>query len=551
MIKSTTKFIDELKDLFYLGLSFYFPFFILLFLGYSIIDYEWSYFKEVLAFGIMNSVFMLLFLTVKKKRYRLFFMCFFSVLLYILVITKLFFYQLYGVKIGGSALYVIFETNQSEAVDYFSDFVNNSIIVILMLIILSLDIVLRFFFFPKKIDNLISRIPVLCFKNLFLKFSVVILAFTGSYVVVKKFYRENIMIETFNAYQEYIAFKKLLKNNLSKPESKYLKNVKAAKSPQTFIVVIGESTSRAHMQLYGYNRETNPELNKIKKELYIFDDVIAPHVHTISSLEKILTLSNNSDPDKKENSSIIQLANQAGFTSYWLSNQKPLGFSESIPTLIGNGANQKYFINSNDYNYDVYDESLLPYLDSILKEPVQKKLVFIHLMGTHGVYDKRYPKEFNYFTDNSPLVKFKHKEAYKKTNAYDNAVRYNDFIIRTIIEKVRNQNTQSYVMYFSDHGDEVYDTIDFLGHNEYHGSKSMYEVPFIVWMSDSYKKAISKEWHKSIRIHRKYNLEDFIHSFAQISSIDFDSYDATRSIFEKKFQDRKRIVKINVDYDKK
>ena len=44
------------------------------------------------------------------------------------------------------------------------------------------------------------------------------------------------------------------------------------------------------MQLYGYQRETNPKLSRIKDELVIFDNVLSPHCYTTGSLLKSLTL---------------------------------------------------------------------------------------------------------------------------------------------------------------------------------------------------------------------------------------------------------------------
>src|SRR5690625_5738100 len=103
------------------------------------------------------------------------------------------------------------------------------------------------------------------------------------------------------------------------------------------------------MQLYGYKKETNPLMMEIKEELFIFDSVISPHVHTILSLEKMLSLANYDQPKPTENASIIQLANQAGFTTYWISNQRPIGIHESVATNISRAADKKYFLTSEEY----------------------------------------------------------------------------------------------------------------------------------------------------------------------------------------------------------
>jgi len=222
----------------------------------------------------------------------------------------------------------------------------------------------------------------------------------------------------------------------------------------------------------------------------------------------VLILSDYKNPEKKNNASIIQLANQAGFTTHWLSNQRPVGLHESIPTMIGNAAQHKYFVNSDDTSFDVYDERIMPSLNKILQSQPSKKMIFIHLIGTHSSYKRRYPKKFNYFKEENHRTKFKHKESLEKVNTYDNAIRCNDSIVRTIIDKVKKQETNSYVVYFSDHGDEVYDTLDFSGHNQFHGSDPMYEVPFIVWLSEKYKEMHPGFLEDPKVLERKYNLED-------------------------------------------
>jgi len=234
-----------------------------------------------------------------------------------------------------------------------------------------------------------------------------------------------------------------------------------------------------------------------------------------------------------------------------LSNQRPVGFYESVPTMIGSAASNKYFINSDEYIFNVYDEKLIPYLDDVLKENDKKKIIFIHLMGTHNAYDKRYPSKFDFFSGENINTKYKHDRSKKLVNSYDNAIRYNDSIVRVIIDKVKGAKTNSYVAYFSDHGDELYDTLDRSGHDEYNDSAPMYEVPFVVWVSEKYKLKHPEFLDKLSIVKRKYNLEDFIHSFSDLSGISFNEFDAAKSIFNAEFQLKKRMISNNVDYDER
>jgi heptose-I-phosphate ethanolaminephosphotransferase len=90
--------------------------------------------------------------------------------------------------------------------------------------------------------------------------------------------------------------------------------------------------------------------------------------------------------------------------------------------------------------------------------------------------------------------------------------------------------------------------MDFLGHNEYHATRPMYEVPFIVWFSDAYKNKI-RNYKDDLIVHRPYSLEDFIYTFSEISQIQFKGFDEKRSIFNPKFIKKTRWIKENIDYD--
>jgi glucan phosphoethanolaminetransferase (alkaline phosphatase superfamily) len=106
----------------------------------------------------------------------------------------------------------------------------------------------------------------------------------------------------------------------------------------TVILVLGESTSRHHMALYGYPRDTTPNLSAITSELAVFDDVISSHSSTVESLLPALTvplsaLEAGARPERPI--SIVQLANAAGFETHWLSNQNEFGVWDSPIRILG------------------------------------------------------------------------------------------------------------------------------------------------------------------------------------------------------------------------
>ena len=77
----------------------------------------------------------------------------------------------------------------------------------------------------------------------------------------------------------------------------------------------------------------------------------------------------------------------------------------------------------------------------------------------------------------------------------------------------------------------------------------MFEIPFIIWTSDKYNKKTAIDFKNQIE--RKYNLEDFIYSFSELSRISFDQFQPTKSVFSSNFQFKKRLILKNIDYDER
>ncbi len=525
-------------SLFLLGLPF------LLFSALSIFYFEdkKELTKEIIAFMLFNVVVWSLYFLVSRKKQNRILAFTFMLLVSTISLVKLGFVHLYHTKISGSALFVIFETNRNEAIEYLNTYLDVNLLLLLLLHYIPLLLLL---FFYKKEEIFYSS------KKKTRVFFLVIVMCLSIYQIQKRFYNQDLFFRIYNSYQGYSKYKEGLTNRLSNPKPVvngrvFSKNEEA----QTHIVIIGESLTKHHMNLYGYPRNTNPELEKIKDELVIFGDVISPHTHTITSLEKILTLSSFSSPNPEDNLSIVQLANLAGYDTYWISNQEPIGITETIPTIIGNAADSKYWMETENFYAKIHDGKLLPQLKKILNKPNKRKVVFLHMIGVHGTYDKRYPAKFNYFKDTPPNIISKSSRAIKYTNYYDNAVRYNDHVVSEIISLINKKNINSSVVYFSDHGQEVFDTINFMGHNEYNSTKPMYEIPLIFWFSPKYK-AFNSLNLKTIEDYknRKYQLEDFPHVFADYTGIHFSGLDFKKSILNKRFVYKDRIIKNEINYD--
>jgi len=451
------------------------------------------------------------------------------------VFIQISYYNLYSDRISSSTIFILLETNLSETMEYLEAYFSKLNFLILFLLLVPLLFVRQLFKF-KQIDPQMKLAT----------FAIVIVSLLIYHY--KSLAKHNLYQISWNSYQEYLEQTSLY-NELGLDESQGgIQEVSARKTSEkeVFVMVIGESTTRHHMSLYGYPRRTNPLLAKIRDELTIFEDVISPHTHTIPSLSKMMTFNNYEADNRMDQGTIIQLMNRAGFKTYWISNQKPIGWHESLISIMAKASDVTYFLNPKaEFKQTSFDGDLLPYFLNVLDDNAQKKFIIIHLLGTHVEYNKRYPEGFNIFAGMPPSSVTNKPENIKVINAYDNAVAYNDKVLYDFINTLRSRDHESWLLYFSDHGEDVFRINNSFGHTETKGTYPMYDVPFILWQSEKFKESSNFNLAEK----RTYMLDDLIYSISDLSGLRFDGFEAERSVFNDSFLQRKRFIYDGKDYD--
>ncbi len=326
---------------------------------------------------------------------------------------------------------------------------------------------------------------------------------------------------------------------------------------QTFVLIIGESCSRNHMSIYGASKPTTPRL-KSRDDLYVFDNVVSAHSNTINSILSMLSQSNLVNKISfKRGIDIFDIFSSAGYKTYWLSNQPPIGIWENLVTLFAKKADYSYFLNivSNSSMESIltasYDSKLFSPFSKILHEDVSKKFIVLHLMGSHASYIKRYTDDFNIFKGSGK------KE--RTIAEYHNSIYYNDFIVDSLLNiinrfSIQDTNNLMSAIYLSDHGENVYDEFDRVGH-DYSGNlpKANVEIPFLVWVSNKYLTLNPlKDSIIISNLHQPYVSDDLFHSILDLNGIQSSYFEEKRSIFNEEFDEtRKRILEDGKDYDKK
>jgi heptose-I-phosphate ethanolaminephosphotransferase len=339
-------------------------------------------------------------------------------------------------------------------------------------------------------------------------------------------------------YREQLAnMQALLKGNAQIPPLQNLQD-KNADLPATLVLIIGESTNRQHMSLYGYPRKTTPLLDAMKDEMLVFKQVIGPRPYTIEALQQVLTFADQKHPDLYlTKPSIMNMMRQAGYKSFWITNQQTMTKRNTMLTTFSKYTDKQVYLNNTRLqNSRQYDGDVLAPFAEALQDPAPRKLIVLHLLGTHMKYKYRYPDEYIHFKDNANLDPVLSKNKVEVINSYDNAVLYNDFVVSNIIKIYEKSRQNGFLVYFSDHGEDVYEApgYDVLGRNEASPTLPMYAVPFLLWMTPDWR-AKMPEINNDV-LERPYSMSHFIHTWADLAGLQFSDYEPHKSLINKEFE---------------
>ena len=265
------------------------------------------------------------------------------------------------------------------------------------------------------------------------------------------------------------------------------KTTRPEKNREVYVMVIGETPRAANWSIYGYNRNTNPELTKIKG-LTAFSHVLTESntTHKMCPYADVFGYGARLQfhLSAKRNYHSIK---EAGYRTAFFSNQR---YNHSFIDFFGKEADICDFIkeDTGDGSYNPSDDELLKLVAAELAENASKQFIVLHTYGSHFNYRERYPADNAFFLPDFPVdAELKYKD--NLINAYDNSIRYTDNFLARLIRMLQEQDIDAAMLYTSDHGEDIFDDDR---HLFLHASPvpSYYQihVPFLIWMSDNYRK---------------------------------------------------------------
>ncbi|MBI5450315.1 MAG: sulfatase-like hydrolase/transferase [Gammaproteobacteria bacterium] len=238
------------------------------------------------------------------------------------------------------------------------------------------------------------------------------------------------------------------------------------------VIIMGESLSASHMSLFGYSRDTTPNLQRLATSSEIFATVAySAGVTTKVSLPMFYNIQRepgNFEHLIRMDSNLFKLAKQQGFTTHYISAQ-----TANLATYVG-----ERFIDNFKTRDDLEDDFAIhkdrALLDQLQQIDLSKRnFIILHQRNSHSPYDSQYPPAFaRYPTANLDFANY-------MTNSYDNSILFTDSLVNEIIQHLKAHSTgRTLLLFTADHAELLGETGKF-GH--IHLQVETTRVPLVIY----------------------------------------------------------------------
>lgn len=329
------------------------------------------------------------------------------------------------------------------------------------------------------------------------------------------------------------------------------KKIVNADRREIYVLVVGETSRAENWSLYGYERKTNPLLEK-ETGLVHYSDAITQANATHKSVPIILSGASAENFDViYHQKSIFQAFKEAGFKTAFLSNQSP---NHSFTDFYANEADYRENIRPFDPSASAaainhLDEDLIPFMKNFIDSlPNNNLFIVLHTYGSHFNYKERYPERFSQFKPDN-VTEISQKERDKLVNAFDNTILYTDFFLHQIIQMLKQTEACTAMAYSSDHGEDIMDD----SRNRFlHASPDptyyQLRIPILTWFSENYE----TNFPKKVEAARENQLmpvatNALFHTMLDMSGIETSYKDSTLSLLSLAFKIRERMYLDNLD----
>ena len=310
----------------------------------------------------------------------------------------------------------------------------------------------------------------------------------------------------------------------------------ASARPKVFVFVVGETARAQNFSLFGYARETNPELPKL--DILAFGNVKSCGTSTEVSLPCMFSPYGRADYDEdliRGSEGLLHVLARTGVTVKWIDNQSGCKGVCDAAGLEYRKPDKAYAPDLCDSD-ECLDEVLVRTLKQDLDAVSGDTMIVLHQMGNHGpAYFQRYPPAFRRFTPDCATAELRNCTADQVVNAYDNAILYTDHVLAEVIRLLSSQSERfdTAFLYVSDHGESLGESGMYLHGLPYAIAPELQtHVPMIVWMSPGF--ATTSRVDVAClrgRAGQDYSHDNLFHSLLGVLDVTTSAYKPERDLF--------------------
>lgn len=407
---------------------------------------------------------------------------------------------------------IIMGTNPAESFEFTKTFFTVEVCLLFIVVLFVFGII---FYSRSSIDRLGQKLTYFCLLVLLVGATAIFLKKSQNWDGIYLY-----KIKTFFSYSAPRDLKQYLQNPSIDKESD---------GPQNVVLIIGESFSKYHSSLYGYEKNTNPTLSKLRDDslLFVFENIKSAELTTIPSFQCLMSTYR---PEFKQNVNwyecvtLPEILSKTDYKSIWISNQSRDGMFDNVISKYAELCDTSIWVGNKFAGIKKTD------LDELVLEKIKdkgnyinkKNFFIIHLMGSHYAFKSRYPEKYDIF---KPEVYEDYKEHQRSTLAeYDNSILYNDYVVSEICKSF--QNGETIIIYFSDHGLDVYNSDEnYVGHPRTIDSMSVAvgrDIPFMIYTSPEYQNNFpDKMYQIKTTLSKPFRTDDVLYTVMDIVGVKF------------------------------
>ena len=411
----------------------------------------------IISLGIVLFLLIVFLFTVFSSKYTTK-----PILIVVLMISSFtaYFMDTYHVVIDSEMIRNSLQTNLFESMDLFS--------FQLVVYVLLLGVLPSFLIYKTKLEyttfkkELLSKIAVIFVSLSFVV--ITILAFSKFYT---SFFREHkpLRYHVNPIYWVYSIGNYVSKTLNAGPiivkeigtDAKIIETNDEVDKKELMILVVGEAARADRLSLNGYEKQTNPLLEK--EDIVNFSNLYSCGTSTAHSVPCMFSIFNRDNYSYKKGITTQNVVDVLTHTKdikvLWRDNN-------SSSKGVANRVDYEDFRTSKTNTIcddECRDEGMLVGLDDYIKKNKNKDiLIVLHQMGNHGpAYYKRYPKAYEKFTPVCKTNQLEQCTQEEVSNAYDNAILYSDYFLSKTINflKSYSKDYETGMIYMSDHGESL------------------------------------------------------------------------------------------------